>query len=104
MKDWIKGPFLEVSRYKDSTPAVITVHKAMFDVIFEEQDRYSAFLDYMDIYHSEALSISDVQDLLQNFQRCASCETWYDRDDLVDTEQMIGGGIGMVCPDCKEWI
>lgn len=102
MKDWMKGPFLNIGRYKDTLSTTITEHKDLFDSIFNDEDRGSAFVDYMNMYHSEALSVSDVEDLLHNFQQCSSCETWYDADDLLDTEEQVNGGVGMVCGSCLD--
>lgn len=100
MKDWMKGPFLDVTKYIDNTPATITVYKELFDSLFQEADKYSAFHDYWIHYHSDALSYTDVTELLENFKQCSSCSQWFDSDELVDTEEMMGGGIGYVCEAC----
>jgi hypothetical protein len=100
MKDWMKGPFLDISKYKDTSPATITLYPELFEQLFNDKDKYSAFLDYHDFYHSGRLSYTNVKALLENFTRCESCEQWFDQDDLIDTEQMIGGGVGHVCEDC----
>jgi hypothetical protein len=44
----------------------------------------------------------DAKNILENFSRCSSCDEWYDRDELIDTEMMVGGGVGMVCESCVE--
>lgn len=102
LKEWMKGPFLgpEDIKSNDDTPDTITVYPELFARYFEDQDRYSAFHDYWINYQSDALSYDDVVDLLSNFTRCSSCEQWFDRDELLDTEEMIGGGVGYVCEDC----
>lgn len=102
MKDWMKGPFLTPGdiKFNNSTPETITVYPELFAAYFDEKDVYSAFHSYWVYYHSEVLSFADVDSLLQNFTRCVSCEEWFDRDELVDTNEMIGGGIGYVCEAC----
>jgi hypothetical protein len=102
MKDWMKGPFLDPSKYLTDTPETISVYSEVFESLFNVTDRYSAFHDYWINYHSDALSYDDVVDLLSNFTRCSSCEQWFDRDDLIDTEEMIGGGIGYACEACVD--
>lgn len=102
MKDWMKGPFLTPVDIQPNyeTPDTITVYPELFAHYFDEQDIYSAFHSYWIYYHSDALSYSDVDSLLQSFTRCVSCEEWFDHNELVDTETMIGGGIGHTCEAC----
>jgi hypothetical protein len=102
MKDWMKRPFLTPADIKsnDETPDIITVYPELFARYFDEQDMYSAFHSYWIYYHSDALSYNNVDDLLQNFKRCESCDSWFDADELIDTESMVGGGVGYVCEDC----
>jgi hypothetical protein len=99
-KTWMSGPFLDISHYTESVPKQITIYPELFEQLFNEQNRYSAFYDYFVFYHSSALTYTDAQAILENFTQCQCCEQWFDRDDLVDTEQMIGGGAGLQCEDC----
>jgi hypothetical protein len=101
-KEWMNGPFLDISHYVDNTPTTITIYPELFDQLFAPEDRYSAFYTYYTEYRSEMHTLKDVQDILANFTRCASCDNWSDRDELIDTETMVGGGVGMVCESCRE--
>ena len=100
MKDWMKGPFLEIKKTENTGPEVITLYPHLFKQLFDTTNRYSAFYDYQVFYHTDMRSENDVKVLLENFTQCQCCEQWFDRDDLIDTEQMIGGGTGLQCEDC----
>ena len=54
-------------------------------------------LQYMGGYIKEA-------EMLEFFdlKRCDNCEIVEFEEELTDTEGMIGGGIGLVCPGCLE--
>jgi hypothetical protein len=101
-KQWMSGPFLDITKYADNTPETITVYPELFEELFVEADRYGAFYSYYVHYYSEMHTYQDAKNILENFSRCSSCDEWYDRDELIDTEMMVGGGVGMVCESCVE--
>jgi hypothetical protein len=101
-KEWMNGPFLDISHYVDNTPTTITIYPELFEQLFAPEDRYSAFYTYYTEYRSEMHTHKDVQDILENFTRCSSCEDWCDKDDLIDTEEMINGGVGYICASCVD--
>ena len=39
-------------------------------------------------------------DDIEEMQKCDRCEEYFLEDDLTDTEEMAGGGIGYLCLDC----
>ena len=41
----------------------------------------------------------DVEDLISELVEC-SCGEMVEQKDMTDTEGMINGGVGSVCPDC----
>jgi hypothetical protein len=102
MKDWMKGPFLNTSSYTSVKDETITVYPDLFTQLFKPEDRYSAFDSYHTHYYDSNMTVEKTKVLLENFNQCASCNEWFDRDDLVDTEQMIGGGVGDVCEACAD--
>lgn len=102
MKAWMQGPFLDITKYQTNEPEIITLYPELFEQLFSATSRYSAFDDYRTFYHNDTLSYLDVKVLLENFVQCECCDGWFDRDDLVDTEQMIGGGVGLQCEDCAK--
>lgn len=38
----------------------------------------------------------DIEEMVQ----CDRCEEFFREDDLIDTEEMVGGNIGLLCWDC----
>lgn len=40
------------------------------------------------------------EDDIEEMRECDRCGEYCLEDDLVDTEELAGGGIGYVCPDC----
>jgi hypothetical protein len=100
MKDWMKGPFLNTSNYTSVEDETITLYPDLFTQLFKPEDRYSAFDSYRNYYHDNNITTEKAKVLLENFSQCSSCDEWFDKDDLVDTEQMIGGGVGYACEAC----
>lgn len=41
-------------------------------------------------------------DDIEEMRECDYCEEWNLEDDLEDTEGMINGGIGYLCPQCMK--
>lgn len=39
-------------------------------------------------------------DYLDELQECSICNGWVEKDNLIDTEDKVNGGIGQVCEDC----
>ncbi len=39
---------------------------------------------------------------IEEMQECDYCGEWNKEDDLEDTEGLVGGGIGYLCPQCIE--
>ena len=100
MKAWMQGPFLDITKYQTSELEVITLYPELFQQLFQSESRYSAFDAYRTFYHTSDMSYHDAKVLLENFVRCECCEQWFNRDDLLDTEQVVGGGVGLQCEDC----
>src|SRR6056300_1502409 len=101
MKAWMAGPFLTPEDIgKSNIPETITVYSELFELYFDKEDRYDAFYDYYVYYHDSSMSYEEVDYLLSSFTKCAMCDQWCSGDELVDTTQMIGGGIGNVCNYC----
>jgi hypothetical protein len=42
----------------------------------------------------------DAKEILLSMKICETCEEWFVDDELIDTEMMAGGGVGLVCSDC----
>ena len=51
---------------------------------------------YTNIYVCPCCGDEDIHEL----EQCSVCEEWFDETDLTDTEGLINGGIGYVCPQC----
>lgn len=41
-------------------------------------------------------------DDIEEMKKCDYCEEWTREDDLEDTEERVGGGIGYLCLQCME--
>lgn len=59
------------------------------DNLFTDRNR-------MDILVCPHCSDDDIEEM----KKCDRCEEWFKEEDLTDTEEMIGGGIGDLCDDC----
>ena len=42
------------------------------------------------------------EEYIENVEQCAMCGEYDWSDNLIDTEGMINGGIGLVCESCRE--
>lgn len=40
----------------------------------------------------------DIEEMVQ----CDRCEEFFRENDLIDTEEMVGGNIGLLCCDCAK--
>ena len=102
LKEWMKGPFLGPDDivFNDKTPSEIIYFPELFDLLFDPENQYEAFVDFWTFYYTTDMTATEAQNILSNFTRCESCGSWFDADDLVDTETMVGGGVGYVCEDC----
>jgi len=40
------------------------------------------------------------EDDFEEMKKCDVCEEWTKEDDLIDTDGLVGGGTGYVCPQC----
>lgn len=100
MKNWMKGPFLDHTKYETTMSDTITLYPDLFQNLFDETSRYNAFYNYRVFYHTDSMSYEEVKYLLENFTQCNSCDEWFDQDELFDTEQIVGGGVGRVCEAC----
>jgi hypothetical protein len=102
LKEWMKGPFLgpENISSDNRVPSEIIYFPELFDLLFDVEDQYSAFVDFWTFYYTKDMTVKEAETILSNFSRCESCGAWFDTDELVDTETMIGGGVDYVCEDC----
>jgi hypothetical protein len=101
MKEWMQGPFLDIAHILNATTAVKeNPFPDLFERLFDQHNRESALYDFITFYYTESIPYSKAEVILQNFSQCSNCENWFDRDDLIDTEQIRGGGVGHVCEDC----
>jgi hypothetical protein len=100
VKDWSNAKFLDITKYQTSEPTVITLFPDLFDSIFAEQDRLSAFINFKDFYYQSSMTEQDAKEILLSMKICETCEEWFVDDELIDTEMMVGGGVGLVCSDC----
>lgn len=101
-KEWMKGPCLgpEDIKSNNKVPTEIIYFPELFDLLFDAEDQYDAFKDFWTFYYTSDMTTEEAEAILSNFARCESCGSWFDADELVDTETMIGGGVGYVCEDC----
>jgi hypothetical protein len=103
MKAWMQGPFLDITKYaSDDIPTTITLYPDLFETLFDNTDRYNAFYNYRLFYHTDKMNYEEVKYLLENFKQCNSCVEWFDSNELIDTEELIGGGVGHVCEACLD--
>lgn len=40
------------------------------------------------------------EDYIDELAKCEQCDEICERDMMIDTEQMINGGIGLICEEC----
>lgn len=101
MKDWMKGPFLTPADIPATIiPESLNVYSDLFKQHFKPEEINGAFYDFYTKYYTTDMSYSDVNYLLSSFKKCSVCEEWESSDDMEDTTQMIGGGVGDVCSYC----
>jgi hypothetical protein len=101
MKEWMKGPFLTPADILPiPIPKSLNQYDELFAKHFKAEDINGAFYDFYVKYYSADMSYEDVDYLLSSFTRCAVCEEWESRDDMEDSTQMVGGGVGDVCAYC----
>lgn len=57
------------------------------------------YIDYLVKIHSfKALSF---EDFIEGLEQCSMCGEYELSANMFDTEGMIDGGIGLICPDCR---
>lgn len=40
------------------------------------------------------------EDYLENLEKCNNCDNLEEKEKMFDTEQIINGGVGLVCENC----
>ena len=102
MKEWMKGPFLTPADIPVITiPESLNKYNSLFAKHFKSLDINGALYDFYVKYYSTDMSYEDVDYILSSFKKCAVCDEWESSDDMEDTTQMVGGGIGDVCSHCS---
>lgn len=40
------------------------------------------------------------EDYIEELVKCEQCDEIYEKDMMIDTEQVVNGGIGLICEEC----
>ena len=67
------------------------------------QEYYTEYLrEHNEKFYSSVQPYTFSEFMEQELEKCAMCEEWELKDNMIDTEGMVNGGISYVCPSCKE--
>lgn len=68
-------------------------------ICFEQEYGVDMLFDSRTYTTTHACPCCDDTDI-KELEQCAVCEEWFEEEDLTDTEGLVNGGIGYVCPQC----
>ena len=68
-------------------------------ICFEDEYGVGSLFDSRNYTNVQVCPSCDSREI-EELEKCCNCEEYFKEEDLIDTEQIVNQGVGMVCIQC----